>query len=351
MCVQRCVRAGRRVAHMCAAKKGGKKKGGGARSQGGSKPSPSTEAAAPSSPQQSADESSSSSADQNGSSPAAADAASGSPYLASTSAQPSNAEEGSTNTAASGSSASASEVQQPEAPVKPAFVALQSNRTAGAADPTPASGDLRPAVTMNRPARRSSITAISRNQGDSGGFLPPKLVQKIGLLVAFVAASRIGVYDRLPGVDIAKFSEAVSSNGVLGYIDNITGGSISNVGVFSLGIIPAINASIFLQVLTISFPSLKKMAREDGPQGKARYQLYQKLATLGFATAQAYGQLNALKCATCAPSPAIARTRVRRCHVLSVTCSFTAKQITRLSVFAPNQVQQQRAQNLQAVRN
>jgi protein transport protein SEC61 subunit alpha len=65
--------------------------------------------------------------------------------------------------------------------------------------------------------------------------------------VALVAASRIGVYDRLPGVDVEKFSAAVSGSGLLGYIDNITGGSISNVGVFSLGIIPAINASIFLQ--------------------------------------------------------------------------------------------------------
>lgn len=66
--------------------------------------------------------------------------------------------------------------------------------------------------------------------------------------VGLVAVSRIGVYDRLPGVDVEKFSAAVSGSGLLGYIDNITGGSISNVGVFSLGIIPAINASIFLQV-------------------------------------------------------------------------------------------------------
>jgi SecY len=162
---------------------------------------------------------------------------------------------------------------------------------------------------MTRPRRpTSTITAISRDKGDAGGFLPRALLGKVAQLIALVAASRVGVYDRLPGVDIGKFSEAVASNGVLGYIDNITGGSISNVGVFSLGIIPAINASIFLQILTISFPGLKKMAREEGPQGKARYQLYQKLATLGFATAQAFGQLNALKCArTCCPCRLLCR--------------------------------------------
>lgn len=53
--------------------------------------------------------------------------------------------------------------------------------------------------------------------------------------------------------------------------------------------------AVILQILTITFPSLKKMQREDGPQGRARYQLYQKLATLAFATVQAFGQLSALR--------------------------------------------------------
>jgi hypothetical protein len=155
--------------------------------------------------------------------------------------------------------------------------------------------DTRPPVTLSRPKQTTTITAISRDKGSTGSGLPLELLKKIALLIGLVAASRVGVYDRLPGVDVARFSEAVSSNGLLGYIDSITGGSISNVGVFSLGIIPAINASIFLQIMTISFPGLKKLQREEGPQGRARYQLYQKLATLGFAAAQAFGQLSAIK--------------------------------------------------------
>lgn len=58
------------------------------------------------------------------------------------------------------------------------------------------------------------------------------------------------------------------------------------VGLFSLGIIPYINASIVLQLLSAAFPSLKKMQREDGPQGRARFQYYQKLAAFVFAIAQ-----------------------------------------------------------------
>ena len=52
---------------------------------------------------------------------------------------------------------------------------------------------------------------------------------------ALIVFSRVGVYMRLPGVDIEKFSETVQSGGILGYIDALSGGSISRVGIFSLG--------------------------------------------------------------------------------------------------------------------
>lgn len=52
---------------------------------------------------------------------------------------------------------------------------------------------------------------------------------------ALIVFSRVGVYMRLPGVDVEKFSETVQSGGILGYIDALSGGSISRVGIFSLG--------------------------------------------------------------------------------------------------------------------
>jgi len=50
-----------------------------------------------------------------------------------------------------------------------------------------------------------------------------------------VALSRLGVYIRVPGVDVAKFEQSMQGGGLLGYIDALSGGSISKVGVFSLG--------------------------------------------------------------------------------------------------------------------
>lgn len=61
------------------------------------------------------------------------------------------------------------------------------------------------------------------------------------------------------------------------------------------GIVPYINASIILQLLATSFPSLKKLQREEGPQGRARFQLYQKLTALAFAVAQSVGQLTYIR--------------------------------------------------------
>lgn len=130
---------------------------------------------------------------------------------------------------------------------------------------------------------------------DFGAFVKGDLPKKLGIMLALVAFSRLGVYIRLPGVDVAKFEQSMQGGGLLGYIDALSGGSISKVGVFSLGIVPYINASIILQLLATSFPALKKLQREEGPQGRARFQLYQKLAALVFAVAQSVGQLTYIR--------------------------------------------------------
>jgi hypothetical protein len=57
--------------------------------------------------------------------------------------------------------------------------------------------------------------------------LPGKLAALVGLIVV----SRVGVYVRIPGVDVGAFSAAMQSNGLLGYVDALSGGSISKVGV------------------------------------------------------------------------------------------------------------------------
>ena len=55
--------------------------------------------------------------------------------------------------------------------------------------------------------------------------------------------SRLGVYIPLPGVDVGAFASSIKTEGLLGYIDTLSGGSISRVGIFSLGGGPAVDVS------------------------------------------------------------------------------------------------------------
>ncbi|MEW5316278.1 MAG: hypothetical protein WDW38_007659 [Sanguina aurantia] len=126
-------------------------------------------------------------------------------------------------------------------------------------------------------------------------FIKSELPSKLLALVGLIAFTRLGVYVRLPGVDVDAFAATMQGSGILGYVDALSGGSISKVGLFSLGIIPYINASIVLQLFSTAFPALKKMQREDGAQGRATFQYYQKLLAFVFAIVQAVGQLSYIK--------------------------------------------------------
>ncbi|KAF6263589.1 SecY subunit domain-containing protein [Scenedesmus sp. NREL 46B-D3] len=143
--------------------------------------------------------------------------------------------------------------------------------------------------------RSSAASSLEEDGFSWGSFLSGPLPGKLAALIGLIVVSRVGVYVRIPGVDVDAFSSAMQSNGLLGYVDALSGGSISKVGLFSLGIIPYINASIVLQLMSAAFPALKKMQREDGPQGRARFQYYQKLAAFVFAIAQAVGQLTYIR--------------------------------------------------------
>mmetsp|Transcript_4805 Transcript_4805/g.17257 ORF Transcript_4805/g.17257 Transcript_4805/m.17257 type:complete len:517 (-) Transcript_4805:1097-2647(-) len=139
-------------------------------------------------------------------------------------------------------------------------------------------------------AKASSSGSSNTNGNFSENFFNSKLPNKILQLLALIAISRAGVYIPLPGVDTKAFAETLQGGGLLSYIDTLSGGSISKVGVFSLGIVPYINASIVFQLLTSVFPSLKAMQREDGQYGRKKFERYQKTAALGFAVAQGVGQ-------------------------------------------------------------
>jgi hypothetical protein len=99
-----------------------------------------------------------------------------------------------------------------------------------------------------------------------GEFMGGKLPEKIATVLALLVVSRIGTYIPISGVDRAAFAESLAGGGgMLGYVDTLTGGSISKLGIFSLGIVPFINSSIIFQVRRVSrVRSRPLLRRRDG---------------------------------------------------------------------------------------
>lgn len=67
-----------------------------------------------------------------------------------------------------------------------------------------------------------------------GSFFSGPLPGKLAALIGLIIVSRVGVYVRIPGVDVDAFSGAMQSNGLLGYVDALSGGSISKVRAVTL---------------------------------------------------------------------------------------------------------------------
>ena len=85
-------------------------------------------------------------------------------------------------------------------------------------------------------------------------LLKNKIVKILGLLLLV----RLGLYIPVPGVDLDIFTQGQSLNPMFGFAKTLVGNSFLGVG--CLGILPYINASIIIQILTPIFPKLEKFA-------------------------------------------------------------------------------------------
>src|SRR5207247_2644464 len=102
---------------------------------------------------------------------------------------------------------------------------------------------------------------------------------------------RVGSYIPVPGVNVDavhSIQKQFSGSGILGLLNTFSGGGLSKIALFALGIMPYITASIILQLLTVVVPSLEKLQKE-GEVGQARITQYTRYLTVGLAFAQSIG--------------------------------------------------------------
>ena len=120
----------------------------------------------------------------------------------------------------------------------------------------------------------------------------PELRTKLLFTAAMVAIYRFGSYVPVPGIDLEalkKFFEEGGA-GVVGFLDLFSGGALSRVAVFALGIMPYITASIIMQLLTVVIPKLEELAKE-GEQGQKQITKYTRWLTVGLSLVQSFGYI------------------------------------------------------------
>ena len=124
----------------------------------------------------------------------------------------------------------------------------------------------------------------------------------IGLLMVY----RLGTYIPVPGIDGQALRDFMSSAGAgLGGILNMfTGGAISRMGIFALGIMPYISASIIIQLLASMVPALEQMKKE-GEQGRKKMNQWTRYGTVALALFQGYGIAMSIQAGGLAHSPGL----------------------------------------------
>lgn len=112
-----------------------------------------------------------------------------------------------------------------------------------------------------------------------------RLLITIGLLILV----RFGVAIPIPGIDRANFSANIDNQFIFGILDFLTGGGLKAVGLFALGILPYINASIIMQLLTAAIPALEDLQKNEGEAGRRKISQYTRYVALGWAIIQSVG--------------------------------------------------------------
>ncbi len=129
-----------------------------------------------------------------------------------------------------------------------------------------------------------------------------RILFTLGLLIVY----RLGTFIPVPGIDgqaLREFMEQ-AGQGIGGMVSMFTGGALGRMGIFALGIMPYISASIIVQLLTSMVPALEQLKKE-GEQGRKKINQYTRFGTVALATVQAYGLAVSLESGDLATDPGL----------------------------------------------
>ncbi len=117
-----------------------------------------------------------------------------------------------------------------------------------------------------------------------------ELRQRVAFTAMMLFVYRMGAHIPTPGINNEQLSVFLKDRGgaLMGFLDMFSGGGLSRLTIFALGIMPYISASIILQLLTVVIPTLSKLSKE-GEMGRKKITQYTRFATIGIGLVQAFG--------------------------------------------------------------
>ena len=138
-----------------------------------------------------------------------------------------------------------------------------------------------------------SFMLVSRGRNPSAGEVitqavsNPELRGRILTTIGLLLLVRVGIYIPMPGIDRVAFQQFLEGGGqLIGFLDIFTGGGVASLGIFALGILPFINASIILQLLTAALPQLEDLQKNEGEAGRRKIAQITRYVALGWGLVQ-----------------------------------------------------------------
>jgi len=119
----------------------------------------------------------------------------------------------------------------------------------------------------------------------------PDIKKRLMYTLLLIVIFRLGCFISVPGIDTIALEKLTtgSQNSITGLIDIISGGAFSRFSIFAMTITPYITASIVIQLLGMVIPSLERLIKEGGEEGKKVINKYTKMLTLVLALVEAIG--------------------------------------------------------------
>ena len=116
----------------------------------------------------------------------------------------------------------------------------------------------------------------------------PDVRKRVLYTLLLIVIFRLGCYISVPTVDTFALS-SVNQGGITQLINTISGGAFSRLSIFAMSITPYITASIVIQLLGMIIPSLEKLTKEGGEEGRNKVNRYTKILTIVLALVEGLG--------------------------------------------------------------